>query len=148
MTTASLSGLLVPRLIEHASQASSSVLALRLRERGLTGAQWGVFRELKGAALTMTELADRTGSQSSNLTPVVQRMVRAGWLRRSRSSRDRRSVRVRLTKQGENERHAVAAHVRPTEDGLVRGLSEKEQRQLCRLLEKFTAGAMQFEAAG
>lgn len=141
-TPSSLSGSLVSRLVLHAHRARQHLVSVRLRKHGLSPAQWSVLRELADRAMPMSELAQSIGARTSNLTPVVDAMVRKKWLRRSRTARDRRSIRVRLTASGEKLRHEVAVEVRGDEADAVRGLSTRDQDNLCRLLQKFTAGAM------
>lgn len=142
--TEAISGLLISRLLERAERVHASVQERFLREEGLTGAQWVVLRELPGTALGMGELARRAGCQTSNLTPLVGRLVRSGWLRRSRPARDRRAVRVRLTPKGEALRRRVQESLQSQQVHVLRGLGPRERTQLCRLLEKFVAGAEQF----
>ena len=139
-----ISDLLIARLLERADRVQASVQEGLLQGQGLTVAQWSVLRELPGTALGMGELARRAGCQTSNLTPVVDRLVRAGWLRRTRTARDRRAVRVRLTPKGTNLRRRVQALLQAQQVEVLRGLGARERTQLCRLLEKFIAGAEQF----
>ena len=139
-----LSDLLIARLLERAARAQVFAHERILRDQGLTGAQWSVLRELPGAALGMSELAHRAGCQTSNLTPVVDRLARTGWLRRTRTARDRRSVRVRLTPKGTSLLRRVRALLQAEQTEVLRGLGPRERTQLCRLLEKFIAGADQF----
>ena len=139
-----ISDRLIARLLERAERVHASVQEGTLREEGLTGAQWSVLRELPGTALGMGELARRAGCQTSNLTPLVDRLARSGWLRRSRPARDRRSVRVRLTPKGASLLRRVQDSLQVQQVQVLRGLGPRERTQLCRLLEKFVAGAEQF----
>ncbi len=139
-----ISDLLISRLLERAARAQAFAQERILREQGLTGAQWSVLRELPGTALGMGELAHRAGCQTSNLTPVVDRLARAGWLKRTRTPRDRRSVRVRLTPKGRSVLRRVRGLLQVEQAEVLRGLGPRERPQLCRLLEKFIAGADQF----
>ena len=125
-TPSSLSSALVSRLVTHAHRARQQLVSARLREQGLSPTQWSVLRELAERALPMSELAQCVGCRTSNLSPVVDGMVRNKWLRRSRSSRDRRSIRVRLTETGETLRHEVALQVRSDEADAVQALSTGE----------------------
>ena len=139
-----ISDLLIARLLERAARAQAFGQERILRDQGLTGAQWSVLRELPGTALGMGELAHRAGCQTSNLTPVVDRLARTGLLRRTRTARDRRSVRVRLTPKGTSLLRRVQALLQVEQVEVLRGLGPRERIQLCRLLEKFIAGAEQF----
>ncbi len=139
-----MAGRMVARLLERAERAHAAVQSEVLRGEGLTAAQWNVLRELPGTALGMSELAKRAGCQTSNLTPLVDRLARAGWLKRGRLARDRRSVRVRLTPKGETLLIQVQEALQEQQGEVLRGLGARERAQLCRLLEKFVAGAEQF----
>ena len=125
---------LIARLLERAERAHAAVQMEVLRGEGLTSAQWSVLRELPGTALGMSELARRAGCQTPNLTPLVDRLARAGWLRRSRPSRDRRSVRVRLTPKGETLLRRVQAALQAQQVEVIVELSAEERRARVRVL--------------
>lgn len=68
---------------------------------GLTTAQLTCLRELSSAGeLAIGELAKRVGSSGTTLTGVIDRMEAKGLVQRTRSPRDRRSVRLTLTEKG------------------------------------------------
>jgi DNA-binding MarR family transcriptional regulator len=80
----------------------------------------------------MNELANLVGLDKSSTSGLVDRAERRGLVRRVPSQRDRRSVRVRLTKQGSelnqtlSERFArgVAEMIEPLPDEDRRTLAE------------------------
>lgn len=67
----------------------------------------------------MGELAEIMGTTSGNMTAIVDRLVRSGLLKRERSERDRRVVRVQVTPGGASLAEKVH---RATEAGMRRVL--------------------------
>lgn len=66
---------------------------------GMTFAQYRVLCVLDTLGdANMGQLADLTHSSRGNVTGIVDRLEEAGWLERHRSKRDRRVVKVKLTK--------------------------------------------------
>lgn len=75
-----------------------------LKPLGLTVAQFNVLTILAGAAdgadLSQRELSDELVVDRSNVTGLLDRMEKAGWVRRVEDPADRRIYRVRLTAEG------------------------------------------------
>src|ERR687887_1689209 len=82
----------------HLARAYHSVagqLGRFFEERGITGAQFGVLRCVADAGsggLMLSDLSRRLLVTCGNITGVVDRLEQAGYLRRDRSSEDRRVV--------------------------------------------------------
>src|ERR687888_59709 len=70
-----------------------------LREHGLTHAQYNVLRILRGEGkpLPILEVAARTIAVVPGITGLIDRLERAGLVRRERSVEDRRVVFVAVT---------------------------------------------------
>ena len=144
-----LDALLVGKLLKLAQAAQDRALDVGLRPLGLSRVQRGVLQYASHDGVVMSELAGRLGCHVSNLTGVVDRMERDGLVKRVRSSRDRRAVFVRLTEMGGQRRSQLQNALPPLQHALSQGLSAGERTQLCRLLEKYVAGAqLQVEAQG
>src|ERR1017187_1028164 len=70
---------------------------------GLSPNQYNVLRILRGAGeqgLCCREVAERMITRDPDITRLVDRLERRGLLTRSRDSRDRRIIMVRITKEG------------------------------------------------
>jgi DNA-binding MarR family transcriptional regulator len=83
----------------------------RLRERfGITLPQFDVMAALEHVEepLTMTELSKRLMVSNGNVTGVVDRLVREGYVRRVPSRRDRRVQQIALTDSGMAEFRKIA----------------------------------------
>src|SRR5260370_23690800 len=69
------------------------------REHGLTNAQYNVLRILRGEGkpLPILEIAGRTVTEVPGITGLIDRLEKAGLVRRQRCTEDRRVVFVDLT---------------------------------------------------
>jgi DNA-binding MarR family transcriptional regulator len=90
-----------------ALQQSASVLldgvARLLKEYGLSATQFNVLRILRGARptpLACGEIASRMLSRDPDMTRLLDRMEKQGWISRCRQDGDRRVVRVAITDAG------------------------------------------------
>ncbi|WP_202910071.1 MarR family winged helix-turn-helix transcriptional regulator [Tabrizicola thermarum] len=82
----------------HAVHAAYAPL---LQPLGLTYPQYLAICALNAAdGLTISQLGAELRLESNTLTPLLKRMEAAGWLTRSRDTRDERQVRLRLTDAG------------------------------------------------
>ena len=72
------------------------------RPHGLSGAQYNVLNvvALNADGLSQRELSEHLVVDRSNITGLVDRMEKAGWLRRRDDAQDRRVYRVVLTPAG------------------------------------------------
>ncbi len=86
--------------------------------------------------LAMGELARRVGTTEKTLTGVVDRLEREGYLRRERDAADRRLVRVRLARRGEEAHRRIDDLVVDKVAGLLALLDSSERRTLFHIVEK------------
>ena len=95
-------------------------------------------REERG--LTLADLSRRLLVTAGNVTGLIDRMERSGWVKRVPDAEDRRVTRVQLTKSGK----AVAAKLIPQHSSDIEKLfgilSESEKTQLRQLLDKLILG--------
>ena len=108
----------------------------------LSGAQWGVLRQLHRAeaegfaALRMTELSKRLLVRLPSATGVIDRLVRNGLVRRDALPEDLRVKQISLTDQGRQRvRQVLEVHDRQIEK-MLGGLAAVEQAELQRLLTR------------
>ena len=73
----------------------------RLGQSDLNPVQALLLYNLGGAEVTAGELRSRGMYQGSNVSYNLKKLVQMGYVHHQRSEMDRRSVRVRLTPQGE-----------------------------------------------
>lgn len=126
--------------LDLAREAAGMVLALaaRLQEGyaahaagvGLTAAQAKLLVALQpDEAVPMRALAERTASDPSNLTVLVDRLETAGLVRRRPRPSDRRVKELLLTSRG-LERRAAFMEVLHSDAGPLGNLAPEELREL------------------
>ena len=109
-----------------------------LKLAGLTHAQYNVLRILKGAGehgLCCREIGDRMITRDPDITRLVDRMERRRLVARSRDSRDRRVITVRVTAEGLKTLKDLEAPLAAYNRKLLVHMSEDDLHQLVGLLE-------------
>lgn len=74
-----------------------------LKSAGLTGAQYNVLRILRGAepdGILCRGIAERMISHDPDMTRLLDRMEKRGWITRRRQKVDRRVIKTRITAEG------------------------------------------------
>jgi DNA-binding MarR family transcriptional regulator len=111
-------------------------LSSDLERYNLTGAMYGIIRNLGTDNLTLSELSQRLLHVNSNTTALIDNMEKKGLAERVRDPEDRRVIRVRLTAAG----LALSAQVIPEHTEYIREvlapLTDEEATQVLALLTK------------
>lgn len=95
-----------------------------------------LYRAPKG--LTMTELSRYLIVSNGNVTTVVDRLVADGIVQREQQENDRRSLRVSLTEQGQEQFSKMASAHETKVDELFADFSPSDIEQLLTLLKAHT----------
>jgi MarR family transcriptional regulator, transcriptional regulator for hemolysin len=103
-------------LLNDVARLLRTVYDRRIRELGLTRAQWWVLTHLfRVDGVTQSELAEMLEIEKPTLGRLLDRLEAKGWVRRTHDKRDRRIWRVRLTDEVEpalRTMRAIAAQLR------------------------------------
>lgn len=116
--------------------------ATALAPFGLTLAQFNVLRILRGAGadgLPTLEVANRLIERTPGITLMMDRLEKKGWVRRERSTRDRREVRCRLTAAGDVLLTRVDGPIVAADETALAALARRSQKQLIALLDRIRA---------
>ncbi len=123
------------------------VRALRLFDReaqtkhGISAAQMFVLHALnEEEALSLNELSERTATDQSSASVVVQRLVEAGYVTRTQKAEDRRHVELRLTPRG---RTIIRRSPPPAPQKIlaaVEAMSPRDRKAFAAMLEAFVEG--------
>jgi DNA-binding MarR family transcriptional regulator len=127
----------------HAHHDLVQRLDLELREEyGITFGEYDVLLRLArvpGAALRMTDLADRVMLSPSGVTRLVDRLLVRGFVRREADQEDARATLATLTDEGKRRvRVAARTHLRGIRQHFTGRLSERQLRQVAVALEIIT----------
>lgn len=78
-------------------------IAAFLKPYGISPTQYNVLRILRGAGTTghkCSEIGERMITRDPDVTRLLDRMEKAGWIERTRDRNDRRVVITRITRSG------------------------------------------------
>ena len=106
---------------------------------GLTPAQYNVLRILNGAypdGYPRGEISRRMLDRAPDLTRMIDRLVRRGYVQRSRSGEDARQSIARITPKGRKLLAGLHGRVRAVTRQLEQRLTARDARELSRLCEK------------
>jgi len=124
-------------LVYTYNQVSGQMMAL-LNGFGLTMQQFNILRILKGQypnPSTNNLVKERMLDRNSDVTRLIDRMIKAGLVTRTSCEKDRRRVDILITQKGLDLLKAIEPH-EVAMDNLAGGLSEAELTQLNHLLDK------------
>jgi MarR family 2-MHQ and catechol resistance regulon transcriptional repressor len=103
---------------------------------GLTTEQWGVLTSIKSrGSLRPTDLASMLERTPNSMSMLIDRMVKAGLVRRTRDRKDRRVVTVSLTSKGETAVEPAVIAGWEFIHEVLSPLSDDDQRDLASMLE-------------
>ncbi|MFR0352925.1 MarR family winged helix-turn-helix transcriptional regulator [Streptomyces sediminimaris] len=123
--------------LNAASRAFGGVYRVLLKDLGLTYPQYLVMLVLwEHGELPVKRLGEHLRLDSGTLSPLLKRLEAAGLVRRERSTRDERSVEVRLT--GEGAALRGRAEQVPRRIAAATGFDVDEIRQLRTRLDELT----------
>ena len=123
--------------IVYLSTESRRITKELARRADLTGPQLTVLKMLEGVGdLSLSDLSDRIRAQNSTVTGIIDRMEREGLVVRTRSTEDRRVVRIRLTEKGSKIAREIVVEPMEIFHSALGNLSPGEMRDLLKILTK------------
>ena len=132
--------LLLPRVGDALAVCQDSVFS----KYGITTEQWRVLACVKSRGpMRPVDLASLLERSPNSMSMIVDRMVKAGLVRRTRDKKDRRAVFVSMTKTGKEAVDPAVPAGWEFMHKLLSSLSYDEQRALADMLE-----TLQCELAG
>jgi DNA-binding MarR family transcriptional regulator len=130
--------------VSRLSRALEDRLEPVYADHGLDGGLFDVLATLRRQGppfqLSPRELADASMLTSSGTTKRLDRLERAGLIKRRPDPDDRRGVLIELTAAGRKVIDAAYPQHMANEDRLLAPLTKSERKQLASLLKKLLAG--------
>lgn len=117
------------------------------RPFGLTAAQFNVLNILAAApeGMSQRQLGDLLVVDRSNVTGLLDRLEKAGWVRRHDHPEDRRIYRVCLTPAGRALWKRVSPVYRNVVDQVTAGLNENKMESCREVLRQLEQGARRWK---
>jgi DNA-binding MarR family transcriptional regulator len=125
-------------LLKTADSLSQEV-ELLLRSAGLTGAQYNVLRILRGAepdGILCRGIAERMISRDPDMTRLLDRMEKHGWITRHRQKDDRRVIKTRIAAEGLKLLRKLDQPVHDLHQRQFRHMAAPRLKQLVELLDE------------
>ena len=128
---------ILPRLLREFSKSLSNPLAAG----AVTVPQLVLLEVLREKGMsTMSSVAKLMGITTSAVTGLADRLIRAKFISRVRGIKDRRIVLVSLTDKGKDVIKKLQQHREKTIKKAFSNLTEKEQAEYLRLIQKIYEG--------
>lgn len=122
-------------LLARASHTVYREFHAQVQAAGLSSLEWRLLATLSdGDGLTIGDLAREILAQQPTLTKLVQRMEKAGWVRRGADPADARRTLVFQTPQGQATVAALLGQAKAHEDTLLESFSERDVTALKKIL--------------
>lgn len=115
-----------------------------LKPWGVSPTQYNVLRILRGAGpvgLRCGEIGERMVTHDPDITRLLDRMDKAGWIERTRDTKDRRVVVTRVTKVGLDLLKQLDRPIDEYTRKISGELGDRRLRELVDLLNEVRAGA-------
>jgi DNA-binding MarR family transcriptional regulator len=97
--------------------------------------------------LPLSELAERLLISGGNVTGIIDRLERDGYVYRKRDDRDRRVVKALLTEKGYEHYKTFLPRYKDIVANINKGLAPQERKELQRLLKKLAVSVQQSQKA-
>lgn len=113
---------------------------------GTTTQQWAVMGALarpivkSSGGIAVKDLLEFLMLSRQNLSLVLERLEARSWIERIKSEKDGRTRLIRLTSDGCETWEAMLGKIENFYTGSLAGLSDDDQVQLCRLLDRLRDG--------
>jgi DNA-binding MarR family transcriptional regulator len=108
-----------------------------LKDLGLAPGQYNALLLIGlNPGLSQMALADASGIDRTTMVPITERFAKAGWVRRTRRTEDRRVYSLRLTPSGEAVLRSAQPLIEAHEKELVAALRPAERSMLRALLAR------------
>jgi DNA-binding MarR family transcriptional regulator len=128
-------------LLSQVGARSAQLFAERLAPLGISPRAFGVLSNLALAeGQSQQQLADALGMHRNNMVSLVDELEAAGWVKRHRSTDDRRVFELRLTARGRSVVSRVNSLIPGLDAELAAGLRDGERKQLGLLLRRAADG--------
>ncbi len=137
-------------LARRFQQIAVAVFLAEVEDAGydLTPVQYAALAAIAAnPGIDQITLAGTIGFDRTTITGVIDRLVQKGLVVRQESSRDRRARELSITDSGRRTLRGITPAVEAAQRTMLRGLTEKEGRDLVRLLQKAIAAGNELSRA-
>ena len=118
----------------------------RLSSDRITFSQWSVLRALgKYGSMPMTRLSEHMLVAPANITGLVDRLEKNGYVERRKQSQDRRLFMIELTRKGRETQESISQQFRGYVRRVFSPLSDDDRVELLKLLRQLRTSIERIE---
>jgi len=118
----------------------------RLSSERMTFSQWNILRALgKFGPMPMSRLSEHMLVAPANITGLVDRLEKKGYVERKREAQDRRLFMIELTENGQRIQEAITQQFQAYVKRVFSSLSDKEREVLLRLLSQVRSSIVRID---
>jgi DNA-binding MarR family transcriptional regulator len=129
--------------IQRTADALSQKVEQFLKPWEISGTQYNVLRILRGAGpegLRCGEIGERMVAHDPDITRLLDRMEKSGWIERARDTRDRRVVLTCINRRGLDLLKEIDKPIEAFTQELGSHIPEKRFRELIDILDEIRNG--------
>ena len=129
--------------IQRTADELQSRIAAILKPFGVSTTQYNVLRILRGAGPEghrCSEIGDRMITREPDITRLLDRMAKAGWITQARDTEDRRVVITRITPEALKLLKEIDKPLNEFNRVFLTNMGEKKMKTLISLLEEVRSG--------
>jgi len=137
-------------LARRFQQIAVAVFLTEVEQAGydLTPVQYAALAAISAnSRIDQVTLAGLIAYDRTTITGVVDRLVQKGLVARHENSRDRRARELKVTPAGRKTLSGITPAVEAAQQIMLRGLTQKEAKELMRLLRKAIASGNELSRA-
>lgn len=137
-------------LARRFQQIAVAVFLAEVEDAGydLTSVQYAALAAVgANPGIDQVTLAGLIAYDRTTITGVVDRLVQKGFMARQASVRDRRARELKITEAGRRALNGLTPAVEAAQRTMLRGLTDKEAKELVRLLQKAIAAGNELSRA-
>ncbi len=123
-------------LIARTRNALKNELTKELQPFGISSEQRLILLRLcEKDGLTQKELAEDTFFEQSNLTPMLDKLEKKGYLKREAKMNDRRAYLVKITELGRSLEEPLSKMSHRILDKALKGIDQQQREALSKMLQ-------------
>ena len=124
-------------ILNRTALASKNAFNQKIKDYEISPEQWSViYRVVEAPGISQKIVSDSTYKDQGNLTRMIDKLVKNGFLTKKQNSKNRREIQLFPTNKSIDLSKTVAKHSTQHNNNMLNSFSKEEKEQLFSLLNK------------
>lgn len=124
-------------ILNRTALASKSAFNQKIKDYEISPEQWSViYRVVETPGISQKVVSDSTYKDQGNLTRMIDKLVKNGFLTKKQNSENRREIQLFPTTKSVDLSKTIAKHSTEHNQNMLNNFSKEEKEQLFSLLNK------------